>query len=185
MTIPDLQFTVSDYLLITLMIICIITDIRGRRIYNKILVPFLIAALAANFFTGGWQHLWDGIKGLAMGLLILIIPFARGGIGAGDVKLLAVIGGIKGSSFVISAFLTGALAGGVFALIVLILNRRLLNTLRGYLSVLSGLLLKYGIVFRAGSDCVKDAKPLYFPYSLAIGAGVATTYMAGLQTFLR
>ncbi|MFZ5631241.1 MAG: A24 family peptidase [Bacillota bacterium] len=181
----DIKFDYTDCLLVTMMIICIATDIKSRRIYNKVLIPFLVVALGANFYTGGWPHLLDSVKGLLLGLALLIIPFARGGIGGGDVKLLAVIGAIKGTSFVLGTFLAGALAGGVFALILLVRHRRLRSTLSGCLGTVSSLLIRYGIpVFTAGSR-EEDEKPLHLPYSLAIGAGVAASYGTGLQALVR
>lgn len=174
----------TDYLLILLLAICIVTDIKSRRIYNKILIPFLITALVANFMAGGWQNLLESLKGVLLGLAMLIIPFARGGIGAGDVKLLAVIGGIKGSAFVVNTFLAGALAGGLIALFLLAVNGRLLSTLSRALGLLSQILLRYGVIIRA-PDANREDSPLYFPYTLAIGAGTAAAYLFSLQALLR
>ncbi|MCL6477971.1 MAG: A24 family peptidase [Peptococcaceae bacterium] len=181
----NIKFDYTDYLLIAMMIICITTDIKCRRIYNKVLVPFLVAALGANFYTGGWPHLLDSAKGILLGLAVLIIPFAKGGIGGGDVKLLAAIGGIKGSSFVLSTFLAGALAGGVLALIILVRHRQLLKTLQGFLGYLSSRLNRYGIPLFIARSRAEDEKQLHLPYSLAIGAGVAASYSAGIQALLR
>lgn len=181
----EIGLSFSDYLIILLLIICIVTDIKSRRIYNKILIPFLIIALGWNFFTDGWQSLADSVKGLLIGLAALIIPFARGGIGAGDVKLLAVIGGIKGSAFVISTFLAGAIAGGVLSLVVLVKHRRLTNTFSRFLTVISDLFFRYGVKNIPDSNEEKDLKPLHLPYSLAIGAGVVASYSTGLQHFVR
>ncbi len=182
--LTKLQFTFPDYLLLLLLIICIITDIKNRRIYNKILVPFLMVALLISFHSGGWQYLLDSFKGVVLGLAMLILPFARGGIGAGDVKLLAVIGGIKGSAFVINTFLAGALAGGIFALVILAANRQLPETMARILWAASGILIRFGIMIRA-REPREDIKTLYFPYSLAIGAGAAAAYTFSLQNLLR
>lgn len=182
MSILNLHF--SDYLLIILLSICIITDIKKRRVYNKVLVPFLLLSLAANLAAGGWPLLLDSLKGILLGLAVLIIPFVRGGIGAGDVKLLGVIGGIKGSVFVLSTCLAGALAGGVFALFFLAANRQLRKTLLVLLQPFSNLLLRYGITTLSGKP-EKDAKTVYFPYTLAIGAGVIAVYATGVQSLLR
>ncbi|MFZ5646639.1 MAG: A24 family peptidase [Bacillota bacterium] len=173
-----------DYLLILLLVICIVTDIKSRRIYNNVLIPFLITALVANFLAGGWQNLVESLKGLILGLAMLIIPFARGGMGAGDVKLLAVIGGIKGPAFVVNTFLAGALAGGVIALFLLAVNGRLTATLSRGLGLISGILIRYGIMIRS-KNSVEKKKPLYFPYTLAIGAGTAAAYSFSLQALLR
>lgn len=180
--LSDLGLYFSDYLLILLLIICILTDIKSRRVYNKVLLPFLIVSLAAGFITGGWTLLLENVKGFILGLVILIIPFSRGGIGAGDVKLLAVIGGIKGPVFVIYVFLAGALAGGLLALGFLAANGQLPATLSRLLQTFLSLLGRYGVVIRTGSR-ENEAKAVYFPYTLAIGAGVIAVYAAGFNSF--
>lgn len=164
-----------DCLLVLLMAICIVTDIKSRRIYNKVLIPFLLTALAANILTGGWYSLGESAKGFLLGLAMLLIPFARGGIGGGDVKLLAVIGVIKGPAFVLKTFLAGSLAGGLIALFLLAVNRQLPATISRCLGLISLMLMRYGIptgVIYSG----QEPKTLYFPYTLAIGTGAAAAY---------
>lgn len=175
----------ADYLIILMMVICIYTDIKGRRIYNKVLIPFLAAGFAANLLVGGLPGLLESSKGLLAGLGLLIIPFAMRGIGGGDVKLLAVIGAIKGPSFALGTFLAGAIAGGVMALALLVWHRRLLATLSGCLATASNLLIRHGVTFRTVAARDEEAKPIYLPYSLAIGTGVAVSYTAGMQIFMR
>jgi len=180
--LSDLGLYFSDYLLILLLIICVLTDIKSRRVYNKVLLPFLIVSLAAGFITGGWTLLLESVKGFILGLVILIIPFSKGGIGAGDVKLLAVIGGIKGPVFVIYVFLAGALAGGLLALGFLAASGQLLTTLARLLQTFLSLMGRYGVVIHTGSR-ENEAKAVYFPYTLAIGAGVIAVYAGGWNSF--
>ncbi len=51
-----------------------------------------------------------------MGLLLLLPLYAIGGMGAGDVKLLAGVGAWIGPSLTVGAFATSAIVGGVMAL---------------------------------------------------------------------
>ncbi len=180
-----LQANPADLLVASLMAVCIATDLKSRKIYNIILIPFLAAGLTANLTSGGWNSLLDGVTGFLLGLGLLLIPFAMGGIGGGDVKLLAVIGAIKGPAFVLSTFLAGALAGGLLALIVLARHRRLIGTLYRFMEFASSLIIKFGIALPALRRRRKEAAPLHLPYSLAIGSGVAVSYGAGLQGLLR
>ena len=183
MTGIALNFNVFDYLLLSMMVICILTDLKSRKIYNVVLIPFLLVGLAANTFSDHWQGLSESVKGLFLGLVLLFIPFAKGGIGGGDVKLLAVIGSIKGPLFVLMAFLYGAIAGGIFALALLIWHRRLLTTLTNGLMTAANLLIKRGIVLPVFLQANLEPTPetLHLPYSLPIGAGVMVTYYTMLQ----
>jgi len=57
-----------------------------------------------------------GLEGAALGFMFLLLPYLYGGIGAGDVKLLAVYGTLLGPNLIITAFFYGAILGGVVAL---------------------------------------------------------------------
>lgn len=172
-----LSWAPLDYLLAVLVIICVFTDLKHRRIYNLILLPFLLAALLIHTLDGGFSRLIWSLKGLFAGMAILFIPFARGGIGAGDVKLLGVVGAFKGTAFVISVFLTGALAGGLISLLLLLKTGRL----KLFLSQQIQILLYPGLTKEAWDN----QKSPSFPYALAIGCGVVLAYANIIPLSLR
>jgi len=95
-----------------------VSDLRTRRIPNA--VTFGGAALAFAFFLT--QH---GVRGLGWSVLgwtigcALFLPFfLLRGMGAGDVKLLALIGAWLGPLLVLRVALYGAIAGGVVGVVV-------------------------------------------------------------------
>jgi len=94
-------------LLVTLAVITIWTDGRKHKIYNKVLLPYFLIALLIQPIIG--------LEGAVLGFLFLLLPYLYGGIGAGDVKLLAVYGALLGSNLIITAFFYGAILGGVVA----------------------------------------------------------------------
>lgn len=95
-------------ILVTLAIITIWTDSRKHKIYNKVLLPYFLAAMLIQPLSG--------LEGAALGFLLLWLPYLFGGIGAGDVKLMAVYGALLGPHLIITAFFYGAILGGVVAL---------------------------------------------------------------------
>lgn len=105
-----------DIVLISILLICVITDIRSRKIYNKVTYPALLFALIYHTAIGGWEGLSHSLVGLLVGGGLLLIPYFLGGMGAGDVKLLALIGAMKGGLFIFQAFLYIAIVGGLIAL---------------------------------------------------------------------
>jgi prepilin peptidase CpaA len=157
----------SNYLLFILLLICVITDLKERKIYNAVLFPFLLLALFLNFITGGIQGLTDAVFGMLVGLGILLIPFLLGGMGAGDVKLLAVIGGLKGVAFVLAASVFMALAGGIMAIFILVFRKgvktRLTQIIYFYLGLFNG------VRFPLLQD--QEAMKTTYPYGVAIAAG--------------
>lgn len=125
--LPDL---LPDLLLCGVLAICLYTDIKQRRIYNKVILAAVLAGLLLSFHADGMAGLFSAGKGFLLGAALLFIPFVAGGMGAGDLKLLAVIGLFKGAEFVFAVFLLAALLGGVFALVLLLRRGMLLMTLK-------------------------------------------------------
>ncbi|MGB9825690.1 MAG: prepilin peptidase, partial [Desulfofundulus sp.] len=78
----------SDVLVILLSAISLYTDLRWKKIYNKVLFPFALAGIIMQSYFHGLKGLAEGVAGFATGLLLLFIPFVMRQMGAGDVKLL-------------------------------------------------------------------------------------------------
>lgn len=98
-------------------------DLARRRMPNWLTFGLMGLGLGMGFIAGGSAGLAVSLQGLLLGGALLFIPFLLGGMGAGDVKLLAAIGALKGPFFVLWAFLYGALAGGVLAVGALLAGR--------------------------------------------------------------
>lgn len=103
--------------LVSLSVIVTVSDLRFRRIPNKVLLAFLpvLVVLRLMFPLGPiWNHLLGACFGL--GALMMIAWLTRG-IGMGDVKLFALLGWTVGLPYVIAAFVLafvmGSLAGGI------------------------------------------------------------------------
>jgi prepilin peptidase CpaA len=128
------MFQPSEYFLIILLLsilsISAIIDFRTQKIPNLITFPTIIIALLYHFFIYGIDGLIFSALGLATGMGLLIIPYMLGGMGAGDVKLMGAVGAILGSKSVFVAFLLTALVGGIYALILILLNK---NQFKGFL----------------------------------------------------
>lgn len=167
----------NDYLLFVLLVICVITDVKDRKIYNKVLLPFLSVAFVLHLAMGGVTSLAYSLAGTAVGFSILLIPYFLGGMGAGDVKLLAVIGALKGTVFVLTAAVYMALAGGVLALFVLLFRRGAMDRLKQITMFLGG--LRSGMKLPLVLD--KEALNKTYPYgvAIAIGAVAAVVFQSG------
>ncbi|MDG5790057.1 prepilin peptidase [Evansella sp. AB-P1] len=153
-----------NVLLFCVLIICTFTDLRSRKIYNKVIFPSLVLALLINGVLLGWQGIWSSLLGFSLGLGILLIPYLLGGMGAGDVKLLALIGAIHGVSFVFATAVYMALIGGVIGLCILIFRKGFLQRIKSFFYTLVG--LKLGM-----KPSVPLNKRIAFPYGVAIAVG--------------
>lgn len=150
-----------DILLVTVIIICVITDIKNRKIYNKVIYPALLAGFLLHFVFNGLSGIGYSFLGFLVGIALLFIPYALGGMGAGDVKLLGLIGALKGSLFVFQTFLYTAIFGGIIALVIVLMRNGMLQTMVN--NIFTSLRLQY----RFSGNSIHT-----FPYGVPIAAGV-------------
>jgi prepilin peptidase CpaA len=167
----------TNYLLIILLIICVVTDLKERKIYNKVLLPSFIIALTIHIFADGLSGLTSSILGALVGLSILLIPYLMGGMGAGDVKLLAVVGAINGIQFVLITTLYMAIAGGVIGIFILLFRKGFIYRLKQLYYFIA--FRRQGINMLIGID--KEAMSTTYPYgvAIAVGAVLAIIYPYG------
>jgi len=96
--------------------IACICDLRTRRIPQVLTFGGAAAGLLFHLITGGWTAGGASLAGCAVGLVIFLIPFSLGGLGAGDVKLLGALGAWFGPSGALWVGVYTGIAGLVFAL---------------------------------------------------------------------
>ena len=100
----------------SVLVLAAIIDGRELRVPNWLTYPLALAGLAFVTAFGGAGGLLSGVEGLALGLALLLPLYAIGGMGAGDVKLLAAAGAWVGPWHILGAFVATGLVGGVMAL---------------------------------------------------------------------
>jgi prepilin peptidase CpaA len=99
-------------------LISCITDLRTRRIPNVLTFGGGIAGLVAHLMLDGASGALTAAGGWLTGLAIFLPFFALGGMGGGDVKLLAALGAWLGSHETLYLALYSAAAGGLLAVVV-------------------------------------------------------------------
>ncbi len=124
------MLTYIDYLLLALLVLAIYFDITKKKIPNFLTFPAILLGLFIYLFSGGLGGLLSGLAGFGVGMALLLVPFALGGMGGGDVKLLGAIGALKGVEFILYTALFTALAGGVLALAYLVISGQLFPMLK-------------------------------------------------------
>ena len=97
-------------------------DAVRLRISNLIVLLVLVAAIVAIVVIGPELALWQNLA-VFLGLLAIGTPmFAAGKLGGGDVKLLAAVGLWFDFTGALQMILAVVLAGGLLALVVLVLR---------------------------------------------------------------
>ena len=119
-------------------------DVAQRRIPNWLNVAGILGGILINVWKGTPQ-LFDSMCGLGAGLGILLIPFAFGWVGAGDVKLFGAVGFIFGLSWIPRLLLYSSVLGLMSALISIATTRGVVKQLfKGTLTIPYGVSIGLG-----------------------------------------
>jgi len=147
-------------------------DVRERRIPNALIVSGLAQAYAVALFDGGVPDAGRAVLGAAVGMLAFAPLFAFRLIGAGDAKLMGVVGAFAGAPALLPIIFYTVLAGGVLGIAALALNRAAASPL---VHLREALFAHGG--HGHGARPVRRPAPVrksaaVLPYALAIAAGV-------------
>lgn len=164
-----------------ILLLAVIEDLRRRRIPNFLTFSGVALGIVLSGFEAGWAGVWSGVAGTLTGAGLLFLPFALGGMGAGDVKLMAAVGAFGGPAFAFRAFLAAALLGGAASAVALLRAGRLAPTLRTALWDCAALIapaipfvpLPQRPAGIEGGPKAADA----IPYGVAIALGALVTWL--------
>ncbi len=112
--------TIPAAVVLVAALIAAMTDVWKFKVYNALTLPVMLAGPVYHGVVGGWTALANSALGLLFGFAILLLFYAMGGMGAGDVKLMAAIGAWLGMPLTFYVFLASALAAGVYAVMLLV-----------------------------------------------------------------
>jgi prepilin peptidase CpaA len=156
------------------------TDWKSRRIPNLLTLPALLFGLLLHFSFDGWSGLgYSALAGLLCGSIFLIF-FIAGGMGAGDVKLMAATGCLAGLSNSPSLLVLTAIAGGVMGVGFALMRGQMKQTLFN-VAELATHHRKEGFTPHPDLN-VQNRNTLRLPYGLAIAAGCcATLFLQGVK----
>jgi prepilin peptidase CpaA len=102
-------------LLLALLATAIAIDVRSHRIPNVLVGAGLATGIALQLLLpAGWGALY-ALKGAAVGFAFFVPLYALRTVGAGDVKLMTMVGTFLGPSGTVDAALATLLAGGLLA----------------------------------------------------------------------
>ena len=155
-------------------------DLSSHRISNKlVLVGVLLGVilngmlpegLGFNSQVPGALGWWSALKGVVLGMGVFLPLYLLRAMGAGDVKLMGMVGSFLGPHDVLGAVLATMVAGGVMALLVVIWAKQLGPMLQNIKIIFYGSAVK----LITGQAPLMDDLPVSvgkLPYALAISLG--------------
>ena len=161
-------------------------DWRLRRIPNWLTVPGLLVGLAVNSLAWGWQG-WQGhgakasLEGAGLGLALLLPFVLLRGLGAGDWKLMGALGAWLGRDWLIVVLLGTVFITGAMAIVQMIRNGRIKETLY-HLGILLGILVTFGVWGQRQNLTLDNPGLMKLPFGVA--AAVSTVLFFGTLSAL-
>ena len=143
------------YIAICLGIAAIWDDLARRRISNWIPAIAFLSGLCLQFSLHGWYGALAALLGALTGASVFILFYLLGGMGGGDIKLMAGFGAMLGTNRILEAALWTAGSGGLIA----------------------GGVILVSAVRRRGADKSRTLDSI--PYAPAITAGVWLSLING------
>ena len=154
---------------IALGVVASVCDLRSRRIPNLLTFGGAAAALLFSVVSHGAAGLWTSLGGWCAGLALFLPFWLLGGMGAGDVKLLACLGAWLGPGATLYAALYASVAGGAMAIVMALAT--------GYMGeALLNVQMLLGHFFKSGlkplpAVTLQGARGPRLPYALPIAVG--------------
>jgi prepilin peptidase CpaA len=155
-------------------------DVRTHRIPNSLVLSGIVAAFALHALLPGGASLFDAhspgglgilhsFAGLVIGIAVLLPLYLLRVMGAGDVKLMGMVGALLGPGGALSAALLTLVVGGVLAAGAALASGSMRRAISNARMILTSALLKTATVRSASSATAASAGKI--PYAVAIASG--------------
>lgn len=169
---PATGFSLQLHLAVMILLIGVatFTDLRERRIPNWLVVTGMGTGVLFHLMAPSGQGVMFALSGVAVGIGVLFPLYVLRAMGAGDVKLMGMIGAFVGVSSVLGVLLATLAAGGALALCMAAGKRMLPQLLANLRTMLIRRHIQQlgGGVANSSSDIQSVGK---MPYAVAILAG--------------
>lgn len=166
---------VSTVAVVAVAAAAVASDLRSRRVPNALTFGAAAIALVMQGLNGGWPGVASAALGWLAGAALFFPFFALGGMGAGDVKLLAAFGAWLGPAGALWTGLIGALAGGLMAVLFAVTRGYLGTALRN----VGGMLRQWRFAGMRPVDglTLQHAGSVRLPYALPLAVGALATLL--------
>jgi prepilin peptidase CpaA len=159
--------------LIGLLAVAAVSDVRTGRIPNWLVFGGALYALAYNALYPVYPRdigILFALGGLSVGLVAFLPGYLLRVLGAGDVKLMAMVGSFVGTWAAVEAVLASLITGGALAVALSLYSGRLPLMLRNVVALFRGNVLTLatapaGLIVEGGRSAGR------MPYGVAIALG--------------
>lgn len=149
----------------------LIEDLRTQKVRNTTIISFAVLALISQAVLFGFNGLMGGLFGAMVGLFVCLPLVLMKGLGAGDMKVLAVLGLATNWHVALWTAVFSLVWGALLGIFKAVLDGRGLNLLQNTVALLNKTTRSYVNVHR-------------IPYTVALLLGWATYLSVNLRGLL-
>lgn len=173
--------TLVDYgpvwLVTVVLVVAAVIDGWKLKVPNWITFPLILSGWAFSVASYAWWGLpwWEGLGwsllGTAVGLGLLLPAYAIGGMGAGDVKLLAGVGAWMHVQHTIFAFCATAVVGAILAVAMVLVRKGWKRHSQQFRMILGEIMTIRDPNQLAAIAAERKSSMLLLPYGIPIAIG--------------
>lgn len=165
------------------LVVAAVIDGYKLKVPNWITFPMIISGWIYSGVAFEWEGLGYSLLGTVVGLGLLLPLYAVGGMGAGDVKLLAGVGAWVWSTTTFYAFCLSAVVGGAIALAMVLYRRSWAKHRDNFLTIAQEMVTIRDPSQLAQIAAERKSSMLLLPYGIPIAIG-SIAYFAWMGMLL-
>jgi prepilin peptidase CpaA len=147
------------------------------KVPNWLTFPLIAGGWVYSTACFGWPGLGWSVLGTAVGLALLLPAYAIGGMGAGDVKLLAGVGAWVWGTVTFYAFCLSAVIGGVIAVGMICWQKKRGQHKSQFWAILNEILVVRDPSRLSALAAERKGSMLLLPYGIPIAIGTIAYFI--------
>jgi prepilin peptidase CpaA len=164
------------WLVTVVLVVAAVIDGWKLKVPNWITFPLVISGwIYSACFSHAVETWWEGLLwsllGTCVGLALLLPAYAIGGMGAGDVKLLAGVGAWMWSIHTLWGFAVSAIAGGIIAVVMVLVRRSWTKHKNQFWMIFTEILTVRDPEKLATIAAERKSQMLLLPYGIPLAVG--------------
>jgi prepilin peptidase CpaA len=158
------------------LVVAAVIDGWKLKVPNWLTFPLIVSGWVYWTASAGWEGLAWSLGGTALGLGLLLPACAIGGMGEGDVKLLAGVGAWVCATATLHAFCVSAIFGGIIAVVMILLRDQPSHHVRQFWTILREIAVVHEPNALSATAAERKSSMLLLPYGIPIALGTITYF---------
>jgi len=159
------------WLFSAVLIVAAVIDGWKLKVPNWLTFPLVVCGWIYSGIFFGWEGLGYSLFGTVVGLGLLLPAYAIGGMGAGDVKMLAGIGAWIWGTNTFYAFCISAIVGGIIAVIMVVLQKKWQHPTSQFSAILTEIMVVRAPTTLSEIAADRKSSMMLLPYGIPITIG--------------